>query len=101
MKPNTRLRLEQGLFIVAILVVVGLLFRRRRVEHMDHGDKEEEMSIDDLIKYVNDTEDLSENPFYVAAMLTDKITADQEANLIRLASEDNKKLMLTLLKSLQ
>jgi hypothetical protein len=34
-------------------------------------------------------------------MLTDKITADQEANLIRLASEDDKKLMLTLLKSLQ
>jgi hypothetical protein len=101
MKPNTRLRLEQGLFIVAILLVVGLLFRRKQVEHMDHGDKEEEMSIDDLIKYVNDTEDLSENPFYVAAMLTDKITADQEANLIRLASEDNKKLMLTLLKSLQ
>jgi hypothetical protein len=27
MKPNTRLRLEQGLFIVAILVVVGLLVR--------------------------------------------------------------------------
>lgn len=100
MKPKTRLRLEQGLFIVAILVVVGLLFRRRRVEHMDHGDKEE-MSIDDLIKYVNDTEDLSENPFYVAAMLMDKITADQEANLIRLASEDDKKSMLTLLKSLQ
>jgi hypothetical protein len=101
MKPNTRLRLEQGLFIVAILIVIGLLVRRRRVEHMDHGDKEEEMSIDDLIKYVYDTEDHSENPFYVAAMLTDKITADQEANLIRLASEDDKKLMLTLLKSLQ
>ena len=101
MKPNTRLRLEQGLFIVAILVVVGLLVRWRRVEHMDHGDKEEEMSIDDLIKYVNDTEDLSENPFYVAAMLSDKITANQEANLIRLASEDDKKSMLILLKSLQ
>ena len=27
MKPNTILRLEQGLFIVAILVVVGLLVR--------------------------------------------------------------------------
>lgn len=95
-----KLKLNQIVLALAIVVVVYWIYRRRRVELLD-GDKEEEMSIDDIIKYVNDTEDLSENPFYVAAMLTDKITEDQEANLIRLASEDNKKLMLTLLKSLQ
>jgi hypothetical protein len=95
-----KLKLNQIVLALAIVVVVYWIYRRRRVELLE-GDKEGEMSIDDIIKYVNDTEDLSENPFYVAAMLTDKITADQEANLIRLASEDDKKLMLTLLKSLQ
>ena len=102
MKLNfNKIKLNQIVLVLALVLVTFWIVRMRRVEHMDHGDKEEEMSIDDLIKYVNDTEDLSENPFYVAAMLSGKITADQEANLIRLASEDDKKLMLTLLKSLQ
>ena len=70
-----------------------------RVEKLEG--KEEEMSIDDLIKYVNDTKDLAENPFYVAAKLSGRITSEQETNLVTLSSENDRKSVLTLLKSLQ
>ena len=97
MKLN--LKLNQIVLFVAVVLVMVWIIRRRQVEKLEG--EEEEMSIDDLINYVNDTKDLSENPFYVAAMLSDKITADQEANLVALASENNRKSVLTLLKSLQ
>lgn len=94
-----KFKLNQIVLFVAVVLVMVWIIRRRQVEKLEG--EEEEMSIDDLINYVNDTKDLSENPFYVAAMLSDKITADQEANLIALASENNRKSVLTLLKSLQ
>jgi hypothetical protein len=94
-----KFKLNQIVLFVAVVLVMVWIIRRRQVEKLEG--EEEEMSIDDLINYVNDTKDLSENPFYVAAMLSDKITADQEANLVALASENNRKSVLTLLKSLQ
>jgi hypothetical protein len=100
MKLNLKkIKLNQIVLFVAVVLVMVWIIRRRQVEKLEG--EEEEMSIDDLINYVNDTKDLSENPFYVAAMLSDKITADQEANLVALASENNRKSVLTLLKSLQ
>ena len=94
-----KFKLNQIVLFVAVVLVMVWIIRRRQVEKLEG--EEEEMSIDDLINYVNDTKDLSENPFYVAAILSDKITADQEANLVALASENNRKSVLTLLKSLQ
>ena len=100
MKLNLKkIKLNQIVLFVAVVLVMVWIIRRRQVEKLEG--EEEGMSIDDLINYVNDTKDLSENPFYVAAMLSDKITADQEANLVALASENNRKSVLTLLKSLQ
>ena len=100
MKLNLRkIKLNQlVLFVAAVLVIVWII-RRMRVEKLEG--KEEEMSIDDLIKYVNDTKDLAENPFYVAAKLSGRITSEQETNLVTLSSENNRKSVLTLLKSLQ
>lgn len=100
MKLNLRkIKLNQlVLFVAAVLVIVWII-RRMRVEKLEG--KEEEMSIDDLIKYVNDTKDLAENPFYVAAKLSGRITGDQSTQLVTLSSENDRKSVLTLLKSLQ
>ena len=100
MKLNLRkIKLNQlVLFVAAVLVIVWII-RRMRVEKLEG--KEEEMSIDDLIKYVNDTKDLAENPCYVAAKLSGRITSEQETNLVTLSSENDRKSVLTLLKSLQ
>jgi hypothetical protein len=71
MKPNTRLRLEQGLFIVAILVVVGLLFRRRRVELLEGG----ELKKSEAMLYLENSDE--PNPFILYGMVK-KQTDDEE-----------------------
>ena len=70
MKPNTRLRLEQGLFIVAIIVVVGLLARA-------HSQTEKLASVKGwaeqkaVLDYINSKEDLKPVAFVVAKQIID------------------------------
>lgn len=91
MKPNTRLRLEQGLFIVAILVVVGLLVRA-------HSQTEKLASVKGwaeqkaVIDYINSKEDLKPVAFVVAKQIIDISGEDQVLfkRVILLAKENKK-----------
>jgi hypothetical protein len=91
MKPNTRLRLEQGLFIVAILLVVGLLVRgHSRTEKLApvRGWAEQKAVID----YINSKEDLKPVAFVVAKQIID-ISGDDQVSFERviLLAKENKK----------
>ena len=91
MKPNTRLRLEQGLFIVAILVVVGLLVRAHsQTEKLASakGCAEQKAVID----YINSKEDLKPVAFVVAKQIIDISGEDQVLfkRVILLAKENKK-----------
>ena len=91
MKPNTRLRLEQGLFIVAILVVVGLLVRAHsQTEKLSEtkGWAEQKAVID----YINSKEDLKPVAFVVAKQIID-ISGDDQVLFKRviLLAKENKK----------
>jgi len=91
MKPNTRLRLEQGLFIVAILLVVGLLVRgHSRTEKLASvkGWAEQKAVID----YINSKEDLKPVAFVVAKQIID-ISGDDQVLFERviLLAKENKK----------
>ena len=91
MKPNTRLRLEQGLFIVAILVVVGLLVggvsRTEKLASVK-GWAEQKAVID----YINSKEDLKPVAFVVAKQIIDISGEDQVLfkRVILLAKENKK-----------
>lgn len=91
MKPNTILRLEQGLFIVAILVVVGLLVRAHsQTEKLTEtkGWSEQKAVID----YINSKEDLKPLAFVVAKQIID-ISGDDQVLFKRviLLAQENKK----------
>ena len=91
MKPNTRLRLEQGLFIVAILIVVGLLVRAHsQTEKLTEtkGWAEQKAVID----YINSKEDLKPLAFVVAKQIID-ISGDDQVLFKRviLLAQENKK----------
>lgn len=91
MKPNTRLRLEQGLFIVAIIVVVGLLARA-------HSQTEKLASVKGwaeqkaVLDYINSKEDLKPVAFVVAKQIID-ISGDDQVLFKRviLLAKENKK----------
>ena len=91
MKPNTRLRLEQGLFIVAILIVVGLLVRV-------HSQTEKLASVKGwaeqkaVIDYINSKEDLKPVAFVVAKQIID-ISGENQILFKRviLLAKENKK----------
>ena len=91
MKPNTRLRLEQGLFIVAIIVVVGLLVggvsRTEKLASVK-GWAEQKAVID----YINSKEDLKPVAFVVAKQIIDISGEDQVLfkRVILLAKENKK-----------
>ena len=91
MKPKTRLRLEQGLFIVAILVVVGLLVggvsRTEKLASVK-GWAEQKAVID----YINSKEDLKPVAFVVAKQIIDISGEDQVLfkRVILLAKENKK-----------
>lgn len=91
MKPNTRLRLEQGIFIVAILLVVGLLVRvHSQTEKLAsvRGWAEQKAVID----YINSKEDLKPVAFVVAKQIID-ISGDDQVLFKRviLLAKENKK----------
>ena len=91
MKPNTRLRLEQGLFIVAILVVVGLLVRAHsRTEKLASAKGWAEQRT--VIEYIESKEDLKPVAFVVAKQITD-ISGDDKVLFKRvvLLAKENKK----------
>jgi glucose uptake protein GlcU len=91
MKPNTRLRLEQGLFIVAILVVVGLLVRGvSRTEKLASAKGWAEQKA--VIDYINSKEDLKPVAFVVAKQIID-ISGDDQVLFKRviLLAKENKK----------
>jgi len=91
MKPNTRLRLEQGLFIVAILVVVGLLLRAHsQTEKLTSAKGWAEQKA--VIDYINSKEDLKPVAFVVAKQIID-ISGDDQVLFKRviLLAKENKK----------
>jgi glucose uptake protein GlcU len=91
MKPNTRLRLEQGLFIVAILVVVGLLVRAHsQTEKLASAKGWDEQKA--VIDYINSKEDLKPVAFVVAKQIID-ISGDDQVLFERviLLAKENKK----------
>ena len=91
MKPNTRLRLEQGLFIVAILVVVGLLVRAHsQTEKLASAKGWAEQKA--VIDYINSKEDLKPVAFVVAKQIID-ISGDDQVLFKRviLLAKENKK----------
>jgi len=91
MKPNTRLRLEQGLFIVAILVVVGLLVRAHsQTEKLSEAKGWAEQKA--VIDYINSKEDLKPVAFVVAKQIID-ISGDDQVLFKRviLLAKENKK----------
>jgi len=91
MKPNTRLRLEQGLFIVAILVVVGLLVRAHsQTEKLSSAKGWAEQKA--VIDYINSKEDLKSVAFVVAKQIIDISGEDQVLfkRVILLAKENKK-----------
>ena len=93
MKPKTRLRLEQGLFIVAILVVVGLLVggvsRTERLAPLPISGWSEQKAV---IDYINSKEDLKPVAFVVAKQIIDIAGEDQVLfkRVILLAKENKK-----------
>jgi hypothetical protein len=91
MKPNTRLRLEQGLFIVAILVVVGLLLRAHsQTEKLTSAKGWAEQKA--VIDYIKSKEDLKPVAFVVAKQIID-ISGDDQVLFKRviLLAKENKK----------
>ena len=91
MKPNTRLRLEQGLFILAILVVVGLLVRvHSQTEKLSEAKGWAEQKA--VIDYINSKEDLKPVAFVVAKQIIDISGEDQVLfkRVILLAKENKK-----------
>ena len=91
MKPNTRLRLEQGLFIVAIIVVVGLLVRAHsQTEKLSSAKGWAEQKA--VIDYINSKEDLKPVAFVVAKQIIDISGEDQVLfkRVILLAKENKK-----------
>ncbi len=91
MKPNTRLRLEQGLFIVAILIVVGLLVRAHsQTEKLSSAKGWAEQKA--VIDYINSKEDLKPVAFVVAKQIIDISGEDQVLfkRVILLAKENKK-----------
>tara|TARA_R100000541_G_scaffold48854_1_gene55933 strand:- start:440 stop:745 length:306 start_codon:yes stop_codon:yes gene_type:complete len=91
MKPNTRLRLEQGLFIVAIIVVVGLLVRAHsQTEKLGSAKGWAEQKA--VIDYINSKEDLKSVAFVVAKQIID-ISGDDQVLFKRviLLAKENKK----------
>ena len=91
MKPNTRLRLEQGLFIVAILIVVGLLVRvHSQTEKLTEAKGWAEQKA--VIDYINSKDDLKPVAFVVAKQIIDISGEDQVLfkRVILLAKENKK-----------
>jgi glucose uptake protein GlcU len=91
MKPNTRLRLEQGIFIVAILIVVGLLVRAHsQTEKLTEAKGWVEQKA--VIDYINSKEDLKPVAFVVAKQIIDISGEDQVLfkRVILLAKENKK-----------
>ena len=90
MKPNSWLRLEVGLYIVVILVVIGLLVKgHTQTEHLasvTHWAQEKT-----VIEYIKSRDDLKSVAFVLAKQMVD-ITGD-ESNFKRvvLLAQDNKK----------
>jgi hypothetical protein len=97
MKLNLKkIKLNQVVLVVAIVVVVGwLLMRSRRVENME-GDP---TNFSDVVLYVENRED--PNPFVVYGMAK-KMTDDDSKleKILELATEGKKAELLELLKTL-
>lgn len=70
MKPNTRLRLEQGFLIVIILIVVGLVVRgHKQTENLasvTHWAQEKT-----VIEYIKSKDDLKPVKFVLAQQIVD------------------------------
>jgi hypothetical protein len=90
MKPNTRLRLEQGLFIVIILIVIGLVIRgHKQTEHLasvTHWAQEKT-----VIEYINSKDDLKPVKFVLAQQIVDISGDESKFERVILLAHDNKK----------
>lgn len=90
MKPNTRLRLEQGFLIVIILVVIGLVVRgHKQTEHLasvNHWAQEKT-----VIEYIKSKDDLKPVKFVLAQQIVDISGDESNFERVVLLAHDNKK----------
>lgn len=90
MKPNIRLRLEQGFLIVIILVVIGLIVRgHKQTEHMKsitHWSSERT-----VMEYINSRDDLKSVKFVLAQQIVDISGDESNFERVVLLAHDNKK----------
>jgi len=90
MKPNTRLRLEQGFLIVIILIVVGLVVRgHKQTENLasvTHWAQEKT-----VIEYIKSKDDLKPVKFVLAQQIVDISGDESNFEQVVLLAHDNKK----------
>lgn len=90
MKPNSWLRLEVGLYIVVILVVIGLLVKgHTQTEHLTsttHWAQEKT-----VMEYINSRDDLKPVAFVLAKQIVDISGDDSKFERVVLLAQDNKK----------
>jgi hypothetical protein len=90
MKPNSWLRLEVGLYIVVILVVIGLLVKgHTQTEHLasvTHWAQEKT-----VMEYINSRDDLKPVAFVLAKQIVDISSDDSKFERVVLLAQDNKK----------
>lgn len=90
MKPNSWLRLEVGLYIVVILVVIGLLVKgHTQTEHLasvTHWAQEKM-----VMEYINSRDDLKPVAFVLAKQIVDISSDDSKFERVVLLAQDNKK----------
>lgn len=90
------MKLSKILLLVAVLLIIVWSSRSSSSEYFT--DEEKSKALKDTLKYVEETEDLSEEPFTVAGMIDKYIDDDEAGNIIEASGNNDKNVITEIIK---